>query len=73
MGVAAPHNRTTPWLTTTAPPRRYYTWSPYNVGSADKVGLEYVPMLWGPKQEGEWWSQVASWPSTVKHVLFFNE
>lgn len=51
----------------------YYTWSPYNVGSADTHGLEFVPMLWGPNQEGVWWDQVASWPSSVKNVLFFNE
>ncbi|KAI9637835.1 glycosyl hydrolase catalytic core-domain-containing protein [Dioszegia hungarica] len=51
----------------------YYTWSPHAVGSADSLGLEFVPMLWGPHQVSDWWSQQASWPKTVKNALFFNE
>jgi hypothetical protein len=51
----------------------YYTWSPYSVGSADSLGLEYVPMLWGPNQVNDWYAQQTSWPSTVKNALFFNE
>ncbi|RSH94036.1 hypothetical protein EHS25_006690 [Saitozyma podzolica] len=51
----------------------YYTWSPFNVGSGDSLGLEFVPMLWGPNQVGDWWGQQSSWPSTVKNALFFNE
>lgn len=51
----------------------YYTWSPYCVKSADDHGLEFVPMLWGVKQIGDWHSQQASWPNTVKNALFFNE
>jgi len=51
----------------------YYTWSPFPVGSGDSLGLEFVPMLWGPKQVGDWYAQQPSWPSTVKNALFFNE
>ena len=51
----------------------YYTWSPFNVGSADSLGMEFVPMLWGPKQVGDWWNNQGSWPSSVKNALFFNE
>lgn len=51
----------------------YYTWSPFSVGSADRNGLEFVPMLWGPKQLGDWYAQQANWPSSVKNALFFNE
>ncbi|WRT67259.1 uncharacterized protein IL334_004226 [Kwoniella shivajii] len=51
----------------------YYTWSPFHVGSGDQVGLEYVPMLWGPGHVGDWWAQMGQWPSTVKNALFFNE
>ncbi|ORX39964.1 glycosyl hydrolase catalytic core-domain-containing protein [Kockovaella imperatae] len=51
----------------------YYTWSPSNVGSADSLGLEFVPMLWGPAQVSDFWSTQGSWPSSVKNALFFNE
>ncbi|KAK8869712.1 hypothetical protein IAR55_000280 [Kwoniella newhampshirensis] len=51
----------------------YYTWSPFSVGSGDQMGLEFVPMLWGPGQVSDWYSQMNSWPSTVKNALFFNE
>ncbi|WVR05287.1 hypothetical protein IAU60_002300 [Kwoniella sp. DSM 27419] len=51
----------------------YYTWSPFSVGSGDQLGLEFVPMLWGPAHVSDWWSQMYSWPSTVKNALFFNE
>jgi len=51
----------------------YYTWSPFSVSSADSLGLEFVPMLWGPKQVGDWYAQMPNWPSTVKNALFFNE
>lgn len=51
----------------------YYTWSPHNVGNADSIGQEFVPMLWGPHQVGDWHSLQASWPSDVKNALFFNE
>ena len=51
----------------------YYTWSPDNVGSADSIGLEFVPMLWGPAQESDFWNSQATWPSSVKNALFFNE
>ena len=30
-------------------------------------------MLWGPHQLGDWHSQQAQWPGTVKNALFFNE
>jgi len=42
-------------------------------GSGDNLGLEYVPMLWGPHQLGDWHSLQNSWPSAVKSALFFNE
>nr|ODN87979.1 hypothetical protein L203_03183 [Cryptococcus depauperatus CBS 7841] len=51
----------------------YYTWSSFSVGSGDSLGLEYVPMLWGPKQVSDWWAQMPNWPKTVKNALFFNE
>lgn len=51
----------------------YYTWSSWSVGSADTAGLEFVPMLWGPHQLGDWHANQASWPSSVKNALFFNE
>ncbi|KAK1924870.1 glycosyl hydrolase catalytic core-domain-containing protein [Papiliotrema laurentii] len=51
----------------------YYTWSPFSVASIDASGLEFVPMLWGPKQVSDWHAQQANWPNTVKHALFFNE
>jgi len=51
----------------------YYTWSPDNVGAGDSVGLEFVPMLWGPNQVSDWWNAQASWPSSVKNVFFLNE
>ncbi|WWD16021.1 hypothetical protein CI109_100446 [Kwoniella shandongensis] len=51
----------------------YYTWSPFSVSSGDRLGLEFVPMLWGPKQVSDWYAQMNSWPSTVKNALFFNE
>ncbi|WVQ78374.1 hypothetical protein IAT38_000460 [Cryptococcus sp. DSM 104549] len=51
----------------------YYTWSPFSVGSGDSLGLEFVPMYWGVKQQSDWYAQMASWPSTVKNALFFNE
>ncbi|KAK4686425.1 hypothetical protein P7C73_g3703, partial [Tremellales sp. Uapishka_1] len=51
----------------------YYTWSPDNVGSADTLGLEFVPMLWGPNQVSDWWAQQSNWNSNVKSALFFNE
>lgn len=51
----------------------YYTWSPWTVGNGDALGLEAVPMLWGPHQTHDWWSQQGNWPSTVKNALFFNE
>lgn len=51
----------------------YYTWSPFSVGSADSNGLEFVPMLWGPHQVGDWHGQQPNWPKTVKNALFFNE
>lgn len=49
----------------------YYTWSPHNVGNADSIGQEFVPMLWGPHQVGDWHALQASWPA-VKNALFFN-
>ncbi|WOO84422.1 Alkali-sensitive linkage protein 1 [Vanrija pseudolonga] len=51
----------------------YYTWAPSNVASGDSVGLEFVPMLWGVKQVGDWNAARGSWPSSVKNALFFNE
>lgn len=51
----------------------YYTWAPGSVSAGDKVGLEFVPMLWGVKQVGDWNSARGSWPSSVKNALFFNE
>ncbi|AAW41614.1 hypothetical protein CNBB2240 [Cryptococcus deneoformans B-3501A] len=51
----------------------YYTWSPFSVGSGDSLGLEFVPMLWGPKQVSDWHAQMSQWPSTVENALFFNE
>jgi hypothetical protein len=30
-------------------------------------------MLWGPKQLGDWYTNQATWPATVKNALFFNE
>ncbi|WWC61000.1 uncharacterized protein I303_103577 [Kwoniella dejecticola CBS 10117] len=51
----------------------YYTWSPFSVSTGDELGLEYVPMLWGPGHVGDWYAQQGSWPSTVKNALFFNE
>ncbi|KIR54298.1 hypothetical protein I315_03357 [Cryptococcus gattii Ru294] len=51
----------------------YYTWSPFSVGSGDSLGLEFVPMLWGPKQVSDWHAQMSQWPSTVQNALFFNE
>ncbi|OXB38951.1 hypothetical protein LQV05_004067 [Cryptococcus neoformans] len=51
----------------------YYTWSPFDVPSGDSLGLEFVPMLWGPKQVSDWHAQMSQWPSTVKNALFFNE
>ncbi|KAL1406848.1 hypothetical protein Q8F55_006257 [Vanrija albida] len=51
----------------------YYTWSPHSVSAGDKAGIEYVPMLWGVKQVGDWNAQRGSWPAGVKNALFFNE
>jgi hypothetical protein len=51
----------------------YYTWSSWSVGQADQAGLEFVPMLWGPHQLSDWHANQASWPSSVKNALFFNE
>ncbi|KAL7424118.1 hypothetical protein Q5752_001703 [Cryptotrichosporon argae] len=51
----------------------YYTWSPINVASGDSIGLEFVPMLWGPTQVSEWYSYQSQWGSNVKNALFFNE
>ncbi|WVQ71795.1 hypothetical protein IAR50_001337 [Cryptococcus sp. DSM 104548] len=51
----------------------YYTWSPFSVGSADSLNVEFVPMYWGVSQQSDWWAQQSSWPSTVKNALFFNE
>lgn len=51
----------------------YYTWNPTSIGSADSLGIEFVPMLWGPNQVAEWWASQAVWPSSVKNALFFNE
>ncbi|GHJ86874.1 hypothetical protein NliqN6_3276 [Naganishia liquefaciens] len=52
----------------------YYTWSPHGCQKADELGLEFVPMIWGAKDcNDDFWNAANSWPSSVKHVLFFNE
>ncbi|EIW69392.1 hypothetical protein TREMEDRAFT_38998 [Tremella mesenterica DSM 1558] len=51
----------------------YYTWSPFSVSSGDSLGIEFVPMLWGPNQVSDWWGQQGHWPNTVKNAFFFNE
>lgn len=50
----------------------YYTWSPHNVGSADSIGLNFAPMLWGPKQRDDFNALKGTWGSNVHHVLFYN-
>lgn len=66
----------------------YYTWSPHSIVSdasflrklaqdrlqaaGDDLGLEFVPMLWGPHQVSDFHAQQANWPKTVKNALFFN-
>ncbi|KAJ9096452.1 hypothetical protein QFC21_005274 [Naganishia friedmannii] len=52
----------------------YYNWSPQPCSKADALGLEFVPMLWGPKDcNDQFWTSVNSWSSNVKSLLFFNE
>lgn len=53
----------------------YYTWAASSVSAGDNLGLEFVPMLWGPSSDlvSAWWAAQSSWPSSVKHALFFNE
>ena len=50
---------------------RYYTWSPNSIDTA----LEYVPMLWGERQIGQWTSTINQTILTRKatHALAFNE
>ncbi|KAJ9114272.1 hypothetical protein QFC22_005724 [Naganishia vaughanmartiniae] len=52
----------------------YYNWSPQPCSKADALGLEFVPMLWGPKDcNDQFWTYANSWSSNVKSILFFNE
>jgi len=48
-----------------------YTWSPWKVPGADKFGITSVPMLWGSKQEDEWYSMVK--PGYSTHAMGMNE
>ena len=50
---------------------RYYTWSPNSVDTT----LEYVPMLWGERDVGEWAGSINETILTrkVTHALGFNE
>ena len=51
--------------------RRYYTWSPDSVDAT----LEYVPMLWGERQIGQWTDTINKTIGIrkVTHALAFNE
>lgn len=55
----------------------YYTWSSFNVKSADQAGLEFVPMLWGKSKidDGTWDQQVNNnfGGAAVANALFLNE
>jgi hypothetical protein len=48
-----------------------YTWSPWKVPDADKFGITSVPMLWGSKQEDEWYRMVK--PGYSTHAMGMNE
>lgn len=48
-----------------------YNWSPWAPPSAAALGLEFMPMLWGPKQIGDFTQLVK--PGYAKTVLGFNE
>ncbi|KIK08407.1 glycoside hydrolase family 128 protein [Laccaria amethystina LaAM-08-1] len=48
-----------------------YNWSPWAPASAAALGLEFMPMLWGPKQIGDFTQLVK--PGYAKTVLGFNE
>lgn len=42
---------------------------------AEKVGIEFVPMLWGPSEDriSAWHRDRHTWADSTKNVLFFNE
>lgn len=50
---------------------RIYSWSPYNPDPNDKYGLEFMPMLWGEKQVGDFDKLVTA--GYAKYLLGFNE
>ncbi|KAF8679582.1 Flavodoxin-like fold [Rhizoctonia solani] len=48
-----------------------YTWSPYNPDTTGKLGIRFLPMLWGTKQKSSFTEQVKS--VTGEYILGFNE
>ncbi|CAA7259519.1 unnamed protein product [Cyclocybe aegerita] len=48
-----------------------YTWSPWKPAGSDALGLEFAPMLWGPKQISDFTRLVK--PGYAHTVLGFNE
>jgi hypothetical protein len=48
-----------------------YTWSPWKPSIVDSLGIEFIPMLWGEKQIGDFTNLVK--PGYAKTVLGFNE
>lgn len=52
-----------------------YTWGPDPLKSAEAIGIEFVPMLWGPSDAHitAWHAAQATWPESTKNTLFFNE
>ena len=51
--------------------RRIYSWSPWNPDPNHKAGLEFMPMLWGPKQIDDFEKQVKA--GYASYLLGFNE
>ncbi|KAF9452042.1 glycoside hydrolase family 128 protein [Macrolepiota fuliginosa MF-IS2] len=50
---------------------KYYTWSPWCVDDANAVGMKCCPMLWGPKQIGDFTKLVK--PGYANCAMGFNE
>ncbi|KDR83536.1 hypothetical protein GALMADRAFT_55152, partial [Galerina marginata CBS 339.88] len=48
-----------------------YSWSPWKPAGSDALGLEFAPMLWGPKQIGDFQNLVK--PGYARWALGFNE